>query len=74
MGSDVGQVKELIPKEFGDLVPIGDLKSMAISLKTYLDSPDTTRKSGSMAREWVVNNATWKIRASQVLELIEEVR
>lgn len=74
VGSDVGQVKDLIPEEYGDLIPIGDQKSMAISLKNYLDSPDTTRQSGSMAREWVLNNATWKIRASQVLELVEEVK
>ncbi len=74
VGSDVGQVKDLIPEEYGDLIPIGDQKSMAISLKNYLDSPDTTRQSGSMAREWVLNNATWKSRASQVLELVEEVK
>lgn len=74
VGSDVGQVKELIGKEFGELIPIGDLKSMAISLKKFLDSPEEAKKRGSLAREWVLNNATWKIRASQVLELVEEVR
>ena len=74
VGSDVGQVADLIPPERGDLVQIGDLKSMATSLKKYLDCPDTARKTGARARQWVLDKATWKMRASQVLDLVEEMR
>ena len=74
VGSEVGQVKDLIPPDHGDLVPIGEIESMALGLKKYLDDPDTARRIGENARRWVLANATWKIRASQVLDLVEEVR
>ena len=55
-------------------MPVGDLESMALGLKKYLDDPDASRRIGENARRWVLGNATWKIRASQVLDLVEEVR
>lgn len=74
VGSEIGQVKDLISSDHGTLVPIGDVESMALGLKKFLDDPKTSTTVGQNARRWVLNSATWKIRASQVLDLVEEVR
>jgi glycosyltransferase involved in cell wall biosynthesis len=74
VGSNVGQVRDLISTDRGDLVAVGDHHSMALSMKKLLSAPETAQKIGENARRWVLKNATWKIRASQVLDLLEEIR
>ncbi|MGE4618522.1 MAG: glycosyltransferase family 4 protein [Planctomycetota bacterium] len=74
VGSNVGQVRDLISTDRGDLVAVGDHRAMASSMEKLLSTPEASRKLGENARSWVLKNATWKIRASQVLDLLKEIR
>ncbi len=74
VGSDVGQISGLLASGRGHLVPVGDLHAMSDSIHSLLNDPEAARKTGDCARRWVLKNATWKIRAREILDLVEAVR
>jgi len=47
---------------------------MAHSMDRYLKNPAQAEDVGQKCRSWVLKNATWKIRAQEILQLVEEVR
>jgi len=58
----------------GHLVAVGDLQAMSSSIHSLLSDPEAAKKTGDRARRWVLMNATWKIRAKEILDLVEGVR
>ena len=74
VGSDVGQITSLLASGRGHLVPVGDLHAMSSSIHALLNDPEAARKTGDCARRWVLKNATWEIRAREILDLVEAIR
>ncbi|MDE0959587.1 MAG: glycosyltransferase family 4 protein [Planctomycetota bacterium] len=71
VASAVGQIQDLLADDRGTLIPIDDNKQMAISIQHFLDHPEIAQKVGQQSRQWVLENATWKIRARQILTELE---
>ncbi len=74
VATDVGQIRDLLGSDRGDLIPHGDNAAMAHSMDRYLKNPAQAEDVGQKCRSWVLKNATWKIRAQEILQLVEEVR
>lgn len=74
VGSDVGQISKLLASGRGHLVPVGDFHAMSSSIHSLLNDPEAAKETGECARRWVLKNATWKIRAREILDLVEAVR
>jgi glycosyltransferase involved in cell wall biosynthesis len=71
VASAVGQINDLLAEDRGALIPIGDSKQMATSIHHFFENPEHAQDVGQRARQWVLNNATWKIRAAEILEQIK---
>ena len=74
VASDIGQVRTLVPhRRHGLLCPAGDPGLLAAALAELLRDPQAARAMGKAGREWVLREATWRIRVREILALIEEV-
>lgn len=69
VASDVAALKEIVtPGVNGYLHEKGSTESLIEQLVKLLDDPEHTRRIGSQARDWVVENRDWK----QLAQLISE--
>ena len=71
VASAAGQIHDLLAEDRGALIPVGDSKQMATSIHHFLENPQHAQEVGQRARQWVLENATWKIRAAEILEQIK---
>ena len=71
VASAAGQIHDLLAEDRGALIPVGDSKQMATSIHHFLENPQHAQDVGQRARQWVLENATWKIRAAEILEQIK---
>ena len=58
----------------GTLADSGDTRMFAEGMNHELSRLKVEPKAGELCRKWVLENATWQMRAQQILEAVESVR
>ena len=72
VASDIGGISLVIKDaESGLLVPPGDPKSLATTLKRLLEAPNERRRQGLAARMAIVNEHNWEAVARKLTEIFE---
>lgn len=75
IGSNVGQIRSLLGREErGLLYEPGDVQGLAEAMDSVISSLNRGKEYGTSAREWVLANATWKKRVSEILERVEGLK
>ena len=69
-----GQIGDLVVDGRGTLADSGDTRMFAEGMKHELSRLKVEPKAGELCRKWVLENATWQMRAQQILEAVESVR
>ncbi|MFQ5653288.1 MAG: glycosyltransferase family 4 protein [Planctomycetota bacterium] len=69
---DVGQVPELLPhQERGLLCAPGNPEELAAAMEQLLNNRLEARRMADRGRRWVLDNATWSKRVSEILTRID---
>ncbi|OUU23745.1 MAG: hypothetical protein CBC13_04840 [Planctomycetia bacterium TMED53] len=74
VATDRGQISELIKEDRGALITPGNPAEFAKGIQKVLSRLDQQPDLGKKCRDWVLNNATWKMRAQQILKAVEAIR
>ena len=74
VATDRGQISDLVIDGRGSLVESGNTQMFAEAIVHELERLKEEPDLGTKCREWVLENATWKMRAQQILEAVEAVK
>ena len=69
-----GQIGDLVIDGRGTLADSGDTRMFAEGMKKELSRLKVEPNAGDLCRKWVLENATWQMRAQQILAAVESVR
>ena len=69
-----GQIGDLVVDGRGTLADSGDTRMFAEGMKKELSRLKVEPNAGDLCRKWVLENATWQMRAQQILAAVESVR
>ena len=69
-----GQIGDLVVDGRGTLADSGDTRMFAEGIKKELSRLKVEPNAGDLCRKWVLENATWQMRAQQILAAVESVR
>ncbi|MGB1070919.1 MAG: hypothetical protein ACPG1Z_04560, partial [Planctomycetota bacterium] len=65
---------DLVVDGRGTLADSGNTRMFAEGMKNELSRLELEPNTGDLCRKWVLENATWQMRAQQILKAVESVR
>ncbi len=74
VATDRGQVSELVVDGKGSLIEPGKSDEFARGIQKELNRLKDDPDLGSKCRDWILKQATWEMRAQQILDAVESVR
>ena len=73
VASRLGQIDDVLSSaDMGRLVDPGDIAGFQEAVRQLAVDDEVRAKCGQTAREWVLNNCSWKINAQKVIDVLED--